>query len=60
LTRQQLKSLITRSKENLVKEKEAVAKKLKELGMEDALINLQGMTQGMLGNLLGQKKYQIN
>ena len=40
--------LIERSKENLIKEKEAIAKKLKELGVEESLINLKGMTQGML------------
>jgi N utilization substance protein A len=48
------KELISRSKENLIKEKEAVGKKLKELGVEDSLINLSGMTQGMLV-ILGQK-----
>ena len=48
------KELITRSKETLVKEKEAVAIKLKELGVEENLINLKGMTQGMLV-ILGQK-----
>ena len=48
------KELITRSKETLVKEKEAVALKLKELGVDDNLINLKGMTQGMLV-ILGQK-----
>ena len=48
------KELINRSKETLVKEKEAVAQKLKELGVEEKLINLQGMTQGMLV-ILGQK-----
>ncbi len=48
------KELITRSKENLVKEKEAVSLKLRELGVEDKLINLKGMTQGMLV-ILGQK-----
>ena len=48
------KELINRSKENLIKEKEAVAEKLKELGVEDLLINLKGMTQGMLV-ILGQK-----
>ena len=48
------KELITRSKETLEKQKEAVALKLKELGVEDKLINLQGMTQGMLV-ILGQK-----
>ena len=48
------KELINRSKETLVKEKEAVAKKLKDLGVEEDLINLKGMTQGMLV-ILGQK-----
>ena len=38
----------------LIKEKEVVAKKLKELGVEDLLIDLKGMTQGMLV-ILGQK-----
>ncbi len=46
--------LITRSQETLVKEKEEVSKKLKELGVEDSLINLKGITQGMLV-LLGQR-----
>ena len=46
--------LINRSKETLIKEKEAVGIKLKELGVEDKLINLKGMTQGMLV-ILGQK-----
>ena len=48
------KELITRSKESLVKVKEEVGKKLKELGVEDELISLKGMTQGMLV-ILGQK-----
>ena len=48
------KELINRSKETLIKEKEAVAQELKELGVEDSLINLKGMTQGMLV-ILGQK-----
>ena len=46
--------LINRSKENLIKVKEEVGKKLKELGVDDQLINLKGMTQGMLV-ILGQK-----
>ena len=46
--------LIKRSKENLIKVQEEVSKKLKELGVEDALINLKGITQGMLV-LLGQR-----
>ena len=48
------KELITRSKETLIKEKQAVAVKLKELGVDESLINLKGMTQGMLV-ILGQK-----
>ncbi len=48
------KELINRSKENLIKEKEEIGKKLKELGVEDSLINLKGMTQGMLV-ILGQR-----
>ena len=54
LTKKQQRSLINRSKETLKKEKEAVAMKLKELGVEESLINLKGMTQGMLV-ILGQK-----
>ncbi len=46
--------LINRSKENLIKEKEEILKRLKELGMEDTLVNLKGITQGMLV-LLGQR-----
>ena len=46
--------LIDRSKENLVKEKEEISKRLKELGVEESLINLKGITQGMLV-LLGQR-----
>ena len=48
------KELINRSKETLVKEKEAISKKLKDLGVDEELINLKGMTQGMLV-ILGQK-----
>ncbi len=40
--------LITRAKEYLEKEKLEISSKLKELGVEDSLINLKGMTQGML------------
>ena len=46
--------LIDRSKENLIKEKEEISNKLKELGVEESLINLKGITQGMLV-LLGQR-----
>ena len=48
------KELISRSKDTLEKEKEAVSLKLKELGVEESLINLKGMSQGMLV-ILGQK-----
>ena len=48
------KELISRSKESLIKVKEEVGKRLKELGVEEELINLKGMTQGMLV-ILGQK-----
>ena len=50
--------LINRSKENLVKQKDEIAKKLKELGVEEKLINLKGLTQGMLV-LLGQRNIKI-
>ena len=49
------KELKERSEEHLKKEKENIAKKLKELGVEDALINLTGITHGMLVTL-GEKK----
>ena len=48
------KELIERSKESLVKEQEEIIKKLKELGLEESLMNLKGLTQGMLV-ILGQK-----
>ena len=48
------KELIKRSKESLIKVEEEVSKRLKELGVEDELVNLKGMTQGMLV-ILGQK-----
>ena len=38
----------------MIKEKKEVAEKLKELGVEESLIDLKGMTQGMLV-ILGQK-----
>ena len=44
-----------RAEEALKKEKENISKKLKELGVEDALINLKGLTPGMLVTL-GEKK----
>ena len=49
------KELKERSAEYLKKEKEDIGKKLKELGVEDLLINLKGLTPGMLVTL-GEKK----
>ena len=49
------KELKERAGEFLKKEKENIGKKLKELGVEDALINLKGLTPGMLVTL-GEKK----
>jgi len=49
------KELKERADECLKKEKEDIGKKLKELGVEDAFINLKGITLGMLLTL-GEKK----
>jgi len=46
--------LIDRAKEYLEKERIEISKKLKKLGIEDELINLEGITQGMLV-VLGEK-----
>jgi len=49
------KELKERAGESLKKEKEDIGKKLKELGVGDSLINLKGLTPGMLVTL-GEKK----
>jgi len=49
------KELKERAADYLKKEKEDIGKKLKELGVEDALINFKGLTPGMLVTL-GEKK----
>ena len=49
------KELKERAKEYLIKEKENIGKKLKDLGVEDNLINHKGLTPGMLLTL-GAKK----
>jgi len=49
------KELKERTKEYLVKEKENIGKKLKDLGIEDDLIKQKGLTPGMLITL-GEKK----
>ena len=51
-TAQELKD---RAAECLKKEKENISKRLEELGVEEALINLKGLTPGMLVTL-GEKK----
>ena len=48
------KELIDRANEYLEKEKAEIFEKLKKLGVEDQLINLNGITQGMLV-VLGEK-----
>ena len=50
-----VKELKERAKESLVKEKENIEKKLKDLGVDDNLINHKGLTPGMLLTL-GEKK----
>ena len=50
-----VKELKERAAESLKKEKEDIGKKLKELGVGDSLINLKGLTPGMLVTL-GEKK----
>jgi len=49
------KELKERASEYLEKEKKEIDKKLQELGVEDALINLDGLTLGMVVTL-GEKK----
>jgi len=49
------KELIERAEEYLKKEKEDIGKKLKELGVENILINFKGLTPGMLVTL-GERK----
>ena len=49
------KELKERAEEYLKKEKEDVGKKLKDLGVEESLMNLSGLTLGMLVTL-GEKK----
>ncbi len=49
------KELKERANEFLKKEKEDIGKKLKELGIDEALISLKGLTPGMLVTL-GEKK----
>ena len=52
------KELKERAQEFIKKEKEDIGKRLKELGVEDLLINLKGLTPGMLVTL-GEKKLKL-
>ena len=49
------KALIERAKEFYQKDQEDISARIKELGLEDALINLKGLTPGMLVTLGEQK-----
>tara|TARA_Y100000590_G_scaffold195903_1_gene222464 strand:+ start:680 stop:2227 length:1548 start_codon:yes stop_codon:yes gene_type:complete len=49
------KELKERANEYLIKEKENIGKKLKDLGVDDNLVNFKGLTPGMLLTL-GEKK----
>ena len=49
------KALIERAKEFYEKDQEDISKRIKELGLEESLINLKGLTPGMLVTL-GEKK----
>ena len=49
------KALIERAKEFYQKDQEDISQKIKELGLEDPLINLKGLTPGMLVTLGEQK-----
>ena len=49
------KALIERAKEFHEKDQEDISKRIKDLGLEESLINLKGLTPGMLVTL-GEKK----
>jgi len=49
------KALIERAKEFYERDQEDISKRIKELGLEETLINLKGLTPGMLVTL-GEKK----
>ena len=49
------KALIERAKEFYQKDQEDISERIKELGLEEALINLKGLTPGMLVTLGEQK-----
>ena len=49
------KALVERAKEFHQKDQEDISERIKELGLEEALINLKGLTPGMLVTLGNQK-----
>ena len=49
------KALIERAKEFHQKDQEDISERIKELGLDDGLINLKGLTPGMLVTLGDQK-----
>ena len=49
------KALIERAKEFHIKDQEDITQRIKDLGLEDSLINLKGLTPGMLMTLGEQK-----
>ena len=51
------KALIERAKDYYERDQEDISKRIKELGLEESLINLKGLTPGMLVTL-GEKKIQ--
>ena len=54
------KELKERTKEYLIKEKEDIEKKLKDLGVDDSLRNHKGLTPGMLLTLGAKKIKTLN
>ena len=53
------KALIERAKEFHQKDQEDISERIKELGLEDSLINLKGLTPGMLVTLGVAKNFNI-
>ena len=52
--------MIERAKEFHQKDQEDISERIKELGLEDDLINLKGLTPGMLMTLGDQKFLNLN
>ena len=53
------KALIERAKEFYQKDQEDITKRIKDLGLQDDLINHKGLTPGMLVTLGEQKNFKI-